>query len=266
MDQQHSDDYLTVADAARLLGIGRNHMHRLPKRLRHRIWQTECYRSDELLAWQDALGDGPNTLLKELREKHASAQARRNPSPFTKTGKLKKSFLSRLRQRCPVCDGKLSYENHEDFANWFPIEEDAFSSETAIPRRTGRRHVPVEEKGRPTRYVTLDFDKENKKADAIAQAGPLELHKASANLFRASFPYCVDCQTVIDTDYLGIMERGAGPAAEPSGASRNGLSMSDGLVADDVLQMTSSTHRVEQVAWGTIAVVEDGDFVGTNDE
>lgn len=105
------DEYLTVTDAARLLQISRNDMHRIPVQ-RWRFGPTECYRKDQVAAWAERDLASSASKLLPLREKKNAVtrkQAKR-ANPHTKTGKIKKRFRESPPINCPKCGGDLAQE------------------------------------------------------------------------------------------------------------------------------------------------------------
>lgn len=122
MDESlNHDEWLTVADAARLLMVSRNDMPLIPGR--RQLWQTWCYKRSDITKWATRDLASPTSILRRLREKKAAAvqkQAKRR-NPYTKTGRTKKTFrLTGLTNRpflltaliaCPKCGVDLEIEN-----------------------------------------------------------------------------------------------------------------------------------------------------------
>lgn len=237
MDESlNHDEWLTVADAARLLMVSRNDMHLIPGR--RRLWQTWCYKRSDITKWATQDLDSPTSILRRLREKKAAAtqKLRKRANPYTKTGKPKKSLRHTLPQNCPQCGAVLSYDRN---ANDDGYEEFGEADDEPSPRpdeiRGGVRVIPVERKGRKgviSYSVTLDMDQEKRKAELIRQAAKSRGRKQW--LVPVSLPYCPECGVILDDDYWDAVE----PQTQDDDDHLS-------LIDDDVRAMTTSLFSME---------------------
>ena len=156
-------DFVTVADAAAILRVGRNDMKQVPVR-RRKIKQYEVYVWGELKAWASS---GP-TLLADLRQ--AKEQADKN---FARrhAGSIRKKVDQR---NCPKCGAKLKRKR---ITHMVEIDDDADPLEWDYllkrpEEMTGVRRTVVDYKGKPgkTSYASLDLDAERLKAEKIQKA------------------------------------------------------------------------------------------------
>jgi len=253
--QDHQNDWLTVDEAARLLGVSRNDMHLIPGRCR--LGQTLGYRQSEITAWARRDLASSSSLLRALRElkKAAALKQAKRANPHTKTGKIKKRLRESPSTSCPKCGGDLEQEALPPTLN--------VQHKTLVERSIHlSRLLDDEPRAEKQAEIENQLDAISDNIDHVRQLVGLYRQSLILRCSKCSAGYCRSNHITDESEDDGDDTDSVADVWDEEVAlldvRRNNKPLA--RVDDDIRAMTTSAHAVKKVAWNKLRVEYAGDI------
>jgi len=253
--QDHQNDWLTVDEVARLLGVSRNDMHLIPGRCR--LGQTQGYRLSAITAWSKRNLESPTSELHRLREKKVAAARKlaKRENPHTITGKIKKRFREPPSISCLKCGGDLEQEALP------PILTVQHEKLDKLTTQLSRALDDEKHAGKQTEIenrlcaISDDADHLKELIGLYSQSLILRCSKCSAGYCRSNHITDESEDNGDDTDSVANVWDEEVALLD---VRRNNKPLA--RVDDDIRAMTTSAHAVKKVAWNKLRVEYAGDI------